>query len=148
MNLRWQTLAALVSVVAVCGCDPRPREIVYLEHDQPAAAADPKEWGRFVAIIERQATAADAREHTDLDSYPLPGCRTWWHTRGDGTISFDVTACPQIAFGAAKGAPCAEVGIWPRWWKPRAGVQILNNRAALYDELRHEFGERVKVVQD
>jgi hypothetical protein len=57
-------------------------------------------------------------------------------------------ACLQIARDQAKSAPCAIVGIWPWWWEPLEAEEAIRQKAALYDELRRAFGERVKVVPE
>ena len=141
-------LGLLVIAVLSSSCVPGERidEVVYLERNGRGDVGDPKEWARFQSICESLALKGGAQHIPSMDSYPQEGCRWWWLTWHDATIRFDVEVCPEMtAFGAALGAPNAIVGTWPQWWNPFSAAEAAAKRAAIYDALRHEFGERVKV---
>jgi hypothetical protein len=132
-------------VGALTACDTQTHEVVYLDKAAGTAGADAHDWERFVKVIEVQSTAIGLSP-TRVVSTSTEGCRGWMHTRSDSTISAWVDACPQVAWKAAQGAPCAIVFTWPPWGNAVAMSQAANWRAATYDALRAEFGTRVKVV--
>jgi hypothetical protein len=138
---------ALVLMSVSSACDERTREVVYLEPSEQRHAADATEWDRFKQICESQAIRAGARHITEMDSYPVPGCRWWWDTRNDGAVAFDVEVCPEAIEDAPAGGPNAIVGTWPRFWNPLSVAEAAGRRAALYQALRDEFGDRVRVVR-
>ena len=145
---RMIRLSLLAVVLLSCSCVAGGRldEVVYLQRLEESDVPDPTEWVRFANICESLALKGGARRIPTMDSYPQEGCRWWWLTRHDSTISFDVEVCPDVtAYGASLGAPNAIVGTWPRWWNPYSAAEAAAKRAAVYDALRHEFGDRVKV---
>lgn len=150
MPRRSLAFAGVLLMSLLSGCDEHIREIVYLETSTQAKGADldAQVWDRFEKVLEVQAIAAGANRIGRLDSYPHAGCRSWWKTRDDATISFSIHACPQIAWDSAKGAPSASVITWPRWWSPVSIAEAAVRRAALYEALRVEFGDRVRVVNE
>ena len=147
MHIARLSLAVVVPIICSCANGERIREVVYLEPAEDNRVADPTEWERFEKICETHAISAGAQHKADMDSYPRPGCRSWWITRRDATISFDVEVCPVVTREASLGAPNAIVGTWPRLLNPFSKAEAAANRAGIYDALRHEFGDRVKVVR-
>jgi|RhiMethySRZTD1v2_1073278.scaffolds.fasta_scaffold270865_3 hypothetical protein len=137
-------LFVLVVLSVSSACRERSREIVYLDPPRNQVA-DPTEWDRFAQICEAEALRAGARRISDMDSYPLPGCRYWWLTERSGAIRFNVDACPQEDGKPPHGGPNAEVGTWPHIWNPLSIAEAEGRRAALYDALRAEFGDRIRV---
>ena len=149
----------MVAVFSSCTSGERTKEVVYLEPSAPDQVTDPTEWDRFDKICEAQALGGGARHIAEMDNYPKPGCRSWWLTRKDASISFDVGVCPTREAAEASispepglsevpaSAPNAIVGTWPQWWNPFSAGEAAARRAAVYDALRLEFGDRIKVVR-
>ena len=90
MRICCLSLIIVVTLLSSCTSGERIREAAYLESAEPGRVGDPTEWDRFEKICETQALGGGARHMADMDDYPKPGCRQWWLTRRDATISFDV----------------------------------------------------------